>query len=186
MKKLLNLCLFAALIFVAGCYTTYQETPYDRTSAADEYEKFLSKHIFAACQNAGQPYALYSLANLKKTPSNDDPHYKVHFVNGPCKGQTVWTTQVILKTAPVGSETLPNGTVVLRNYYNPKKSFDQEQTDRWHVGIVSNNKRTNQNIVDLVFPRDRNDFNPARESIYLRNVRYIVSPEIKDVRTFIR
>jgi hypothetical protein len=38
----------------------------------------------------------------------------------------------------------------------------------------------------LAFPRDRNDFNPARESIYTHNVRYIVQPEIKDVRVFIR
>lgn len=184
MKKLLGLLLLSTLIFVAGCHEEKQ-SPYNRTSN-DDYEVFLSKHIFAACQNVDQPYALYSLAKLKKTPSNNDPRYKVYFVNGPCKGQTVWTTHVILKTEPVGAEKLPTGTLVLRNYHNPAEPFDQEQTDRWHVGIVSNTSRTDKNIVDLVFPRDRNDFNPARESIYLHNVRYILSPEVKDVRTFIR
>lgn len=184
MKKLLALLLLCVFVFTAGCHER-KESPYNRT-ATDDYEVFLSKHIFAACQNETRPYALYSLAKLKKTPSNNDPRYKVYFVNGPCKGKTVWTTHVILKTAPVGAEILPTGSVVLRNYHNPAEPFDQEQTDRWHVGIVSNNERANKNIVDLVFPRDRNDFNPARESIYLHNVRYILSPEIKDVRTFIR
>jgi len=42
-----------------------------------------------------------------------------------------------------------------------------------------------QGIVDLEFPRDKNDFNPAREGVYLHNARYIVAPEVKDVRTFI-
>ena len=182
MKKLLGLFLFSALL-LAGC-RTQQTSPYNR-NADDDYEVFLSKHIFAACQNETKPYALYSLAKLKKTPSDNDPRYKVHFVNGPCKGQTVWTTYVILKTAPVGAESLPRGTVLLRNYRNPKDPFDQEQTDRWHVGIVSDNSRLNQNIVDLGFPRDAHDFNPAREAVYLHNVRYILQPEIKDVRTFV-
>ena len=97
----------------------------------------------------------------------------------------MWTTHVIVKTQPVGTEPLPRGTVLLRNYWNPKDPFDKEKTDRWHIGIVSNNTRVDKNIVDLEFPRDRNDFNPAREGIYLHNARYIVTPEIKDVRTFL-
>lgn len=183
MKKWLCFVLLLS-VALAGCHSR-KESPYNR-DANNDYELFLSKHIFAACQNVNEPFALYSLAKLNKSPSNNDPHYKVTFVNGPCKGQTVWTTHVILKTEPVSpSETLPRGTALLRNYWNPKEPFNQEKTDRWHIGIVSNNERVSQGIVDLAFPRDRNDFAPAREGIYLHNVRYVVSPEIKDVRTFI-
>ncbi len=184
MKKHICLYVFLLSFFVlAGCHAR-KESPYNRNSNND-YELFLSKHVFAACQNENEPFALYSLAKLNKTPSNNDPRYKVTFVNGPCKGQAVWTTHVLLKTEPVGSEELPRGTALLRNYWNPKEPFDQEKTDRWHIGIVSDNSRVSKGIVDLAFPRDRNDFAPAREGIYLHNVRHVVLPEVKDVRTFI-
>lgn len=182
MKKLFYLSLLGLLVIATGCHS--RKSPYDRTPQ-DDYEKFLSKHIFAACANVGKPYEMYSLAKLKKRPAKDDPRYKITFVNGPCKGKTVWTTHVILKTEPIEGGELPRGTALLRNYWNPVEPFDQEKTDRWHIGIVSNNSRVNQGIVDLEFPRDKNDFNPAREGIYVHNARYVVSPRIKDVRTFI-
>ena len=182
-KKLVPFVLCCSLVCAAGC-AGRKESPYNR-NPEDTYEQFLSKHVFGACENIDKPYALYSLAKLNKTPSNDDPRYKITFVNGPCKGKTVWTTHVIVKTAPVGSEGIPTGTVLLRNYRNPEPG-DKEKTDRWHVGIVSDNSRVSKGIVDLAFPRDKNDFNPAREGIYVHNVRYIVQPEIKDVRVFIR
>jgi hypothetical protein len=75
--------------------------------------------------------------------------------------------------------------MLLRNYWNPKDPYDKERTDRWHVGVVSNTSRTGKGIIDLEFPRDRQDFNPAREAVYLHNTRYIVAPEFKDIRTFI-
>ncbi|MBR4355664.1 MAG: hypothetical protein IKP96_03745 [Elusimicrobiaceae bacterium] len=184
MKKLLNILVLGALLCIAGCHTE-KSSPYNRNSAQDDYEHFLGKHIFAACTNSEYPYASYSLANLRKTPSDNDPRYKVTFVNGPCKGQTIWTTRVILKTQPVGTENIPRGTVLLRNYWNPKEPYNQEKTDLWNLGVVSNNSRLEKGIVDLEFPRDANDFNPARESLYLHNVRYIEKPQVKDVRTFI-
>ena len=183
MKKLVAFFALTVLVLTAGCRTT-QPSPYNR-SGDDDYERYLSKHVFAACQNIEQPYALYSLANLLKRPSNNDPHYKVQFVNGPCKGQAVWTTQVILKTEPVTKgELLPRGTALLRNYWNPKE-VDTAKTDRWNVGIVSSTSRMNKGIIDLAFPRDNVDFSAAREGIYLHNVRRIVTPEVKDIRIFL-
>ncbi len=184
MKKLLGFILLSSFVLLAGCHSQKQ-SPYNRTDNKQDYERLFRTHIFAACQNEGKPYALYSLANLNKKPTEKDPRYKVTFVNGPCDGKTIWTTDVLLKTAPVGAEQLPKGTVLLRNYWNPKKPYDQEKTDRWHKGVVSDNQRLEQGIVDLEFPRDRNDFIPAREGAFLHNVRYVMEPEAKDVRTFL-
>lgn len=185
MKNCLKLFfLFCTLVLAAACHSE-KKSPYDRTSNTTDYENFLGNYIFAACENPDQPTGLYSLATLRKRPANDDPRYKVTFFNGPCKGKTIWTTKVILKTEPLSSGELPRGTVLLRNYWNPKEPFNQEKTDRWHLGVVSGTSRLNKGIVDLEFPRDRNDFNPAREGVYVHNVRYIVVPEMKDIRTFI-
>ena len=184
MKKLLGLLFVSSFVLLAGCHQQ-KESPYNRTNPNQDYERLLNTHIFAACQNAGKPYATYSLATLNKRPSNDDPRYKVTFFNGPCEGETIWPTDVLLKTAAVGAEPLPKGTVLLRNFWNPKDPYDQEKADRWHKGVVSSSERLNKGIVDMEFPRDRNDFMPAREGVYLHNVRYIVQPEVKDVRTFL-
>ncbi len=184
MKKVLGLLFVSSFILLAGCHQE-KESPYNRTDPNQDYERLMRTHIFAACQHAGQPYALYSLATLNKRPSDDDPRYKVTFFNGPCEGETIWTTDVLLKTAAVGAEPLPKGTVLLRNFWNPKDPYDKEKTDRWHKGVVSSSERLNKGIVDMEFPRDRNDFMPAREGVYLHNVRYIVEPEVKDVRTFL-
>lgn len=184
MKKLLGLLFISSVILLAGCHAK-QEAFYHRTSDKQDYERFLGTHLFAACLNEGKPSAVYSLANLNKRPTNNDPRYKVTFVNGPCKGKTVLTKDVLLKTAPVGAEYLPKGTVLLHNYNNPKNAFDKEKTDRWDIGIVTGTTRADKGIVDLEFPRDRNDFMPAREGAYLHNVRYITQPEVKDARTFL-
>lgn len=183
MKKLLGLLLISSFILLAGCHS--KKSPYNRTDDKQDYERLLNTHVFAACENIGKPYALYSLADLKKRPSDDNPYYKITFVNGPCKGKTLWTKDVLVKTAPVGAEYLPKGTILLRNYWNPKKPYDQEKTDRWNLGVVTGTTRADKGIVDLEFPRDRNDFMPAREGVYLHNVRYVTKPTVKDVRTFL-
>ena len=54
------------------------------------------------------------------------------------------------------------------------------------VILIMGTSRAKQGIIDLGFPRDRNDFFPARESVYAHNVRYIISPKGKDVRKFIK
>lgn len=184
MKKLLGLLLISSFVLLAGCHTKKQ-SPYNRTDDKQDYERLLNTHVFAACLNIGKPYATYSLADLKKRPSDDNPYYKITFVNGPCKGKTLWTKDVLLKTAPVGAEYLPKGTVLLHNYWNPKEPYDQEKTDRWNIAVVTGTTRADKGIVDLEFPRDRNDFMPAREGAYLHNVRYVMQPEVKDVRNFL-
>ena len=184
MKKLFSLLLVSSLLALAGCHAQ-KESPYNRTDDKQDYERLLRTHIFAACEHVGKPYATYSLATLNKGPSEDNPYYKVTFYNGPCKGKVRWTKDVLLKTAPVGAEPLPKGTVLLRNFWNPTDPYDQEKTDRWNIGVVSSSARLDEGIVDLEFPRDRNDFMPAREGVYLHNVRYITEPEVKDVRTFL-
>lgn len=183
MKKLFigfACCLSLGLL---GCQ--HQNTPYNRTDDKQDYEHFINSHIFAACLNEDKPYATYSLAKLNKRPSKNDDRYKVTFTNGPCKGQVRWTSNVILKTEPFDGDELPTGSILLRNYWNPKEPYNQEQTDRWNLGVVTNNSRVEQGIIDLAFPRDRNDFNPAREGIYLHNTRHVVTPQVKDVRQFI-
>ncbi len=184
MKKVLLLLFVSAAVFLTGCHQE-KESPYNRTDPNQDYERLINTHVFAACQNEGKAYATYSLATLNKRPSNDDPRYKVTFFNGPCEGKTIWTTYVLLKTAPVGAEPLPKGTVLLRNFWNPTDPYDKEKTDRWNIGVVSSSARLDKGIIDLEFPRDRNDFMPAREGVYLHNVRYIVEPKVKDVRTFL-
>ena len=185
MKKFLGLFLLGTLVLTAGCFWK-KNSPYNRTSDKEDYEHFLSRYIFAACLNIDKPYATYSLAHLNKRPGKNNPYHTVTFVNGPCKGMTVTTPYVITKTEPIEGGELPSGTLLLRNYWNPKEPYDKERTDRWNVGIVNDTSRVNKGIVDLQFPRDRQDFNPAREAVYLHNARYIKAPELKDVRTFIR
>ena len=184
MKKMIALLLVSSFVCLAGCHHQ-KESPYNRTDDKQDYERLLRTHVFAACLNEGKPYATYSLANLNKRPSNDDPRYKVTFINGPCKNKVAWTTDVLLKTEPVGAEPLPKGAVVLRNFWNPSDPYNQDKTDRWHKAVVSNTARLEKGIVDVEFPRDRNDFMPAREGVYLHNVRHITQPEVKDVRTFL-
>lgn len=185
MKKLLGFLFVSSLLVLAGCHSQPKESPYNRTDNKQDYERLLRIHIFAACENIGKPYATYSLATLNKRPSDDNPYYKVTFFNGPCKGKVLWTKDVLLKTAPVGAEPLPKGTILLRNFWNPQEPYDQEKTDRWHIGVVSSSERLDKGIVDLEFPRDSNDFMPAREGVYLHNVRYITKPEVQDIRTFL-
>lgn len=183
MKKSLGLLLLCVCLSLTACHN--KKSPYNRTDDKQDYERFINTHVFAPCLNEGQPYAMYSLAELKKRPSEDNPNYKVFFINGPCKGKVLWTEDIILKTEPVGTGALPTGTVILRNYWNPQTPFDKEKTDRWHKGVVISTERIDKGILDMSFPRDRNDFIPAREGVYLHNARYIVKPQVKDVRTFL-
>ena len=184
MKKFVLALLVICTVFAIACRTK-KVSPYDREDPDQSYERYITTHVFAACTDIGKPYATYSLAQLNKMPSNDDPHYKVTFINGPCKGKVLWTKDVILKTEPVEDGLVQTGTVVLRNYHNPKDPYDKDHTDRWHKAVVIGTTRQNKGILDLAFPRDKNDFNPAREGIYTHNVRYILEPQVKDIRTFL-
>ena len=182
-KKYAVLAAVALSISLGACH---KENTYDRNDPNQDYERFINSHVFAACEAVGQPYARYSLAELVKRPSDDSPAYKVKFINGPCKGVTATTTDVILKTTPVEDAALiPTGSLVLRNFDNPKDPYDKNTTDHWNTAVVTGTSRAKQGIIDLGFPRDRNDFFPSRESVYVHNVRYIVSPKAKDVRKFI-
>ena len=178
-------CLFCAFtaVLMAGCQT--QPSPYDREDPQQEYERYINTHVFAACTDIAKPYATYSMAQLNKEPADDNPYYKVTFINGPCKGKVLWTKDVIVKTEPVESGFLETGSVVLRNYHNPKEPDDKDLTDRWHKAVVTDTSRQNKGIVTVAFPRDKNDFNAARESVYVHNVRYILEPKVKDIRTFL-
>ena len=118
-KLLLPIILLGALTF--GCHQEKEEpASYNRPFNADSYERNFRSHVFAACMNEGKPYATYSLARINQKPNECDPRYKVTFANGPCKGETVWTTDVIERTSPVGGGQLLKGQVVLRDYWNPR------------------------------------------------------------------
>ncbi len=175
-------------ILVVGCLMVIacrHKTP-ERYDPQQSYERFINSHVFAKCEAVNTPYARYSLAKVLKRPENDVDYYKVQFVNGPCKGVAVWTRDLVLKTAPVEDVDIPTGTVVLRNFDNPKDPFNKEITDHWNAAVVLSTERANKGILDLGFPRDRNDFFPARESIYIHNIRLIKKPILKDIRQFIK
>lgn len=177
---LLSLCL-------AACHQQKQEpVPYNRQARADEYERNFRSNIFASCLNEGKFYSTYALAHLDRKPTECDPRYKVTFVNGPCAGKTIFTTDVIEKTSPVDGGQLIKGDVVLRNFWNPRKlDKDTEKLDRWNRAVVYDTSRMSEGVVELEFPRDRNDFMAAREFIFLHNVRYIQKPEKKDPRIWL-
>lgn len=183
MKKFTYLFCAVAVVLMTGCQT--QPSPYDREDPHQAYERYINTHVFAACTDIAKPYATYSMAKLNEEPSNNSPYYKVTFTNGPCKGKVLWTKDVIVKTEPVESGFLERGAVVLRNYHNPKDPEDKDLTDRWHKAVVTDTSRQNKGIVTVSFPRDKNDFNAARESVYIHNIRYILEPKVKDIRTFL-
>jgi len=180
MKKAIFMFV-VALFFVAACKHT--QSPYNREDRMT-YEDFMNRHVFAACTKPGNFLATYSLAKIKQRPANNDPRYKILFVNGPCKGKTVWATDIIFKTEPLENARLQRGAVVLRNFENPDE-YDREHTGYWNKAVISDTSRYDQGIIDLAFPRDKNDFIPARESAYNYNVRLIVKPAAKDIRTFL-
>ena len=53
------------------------------------------------------------------------------------------------------------------------------------MGVVLGTDRARKGILDIGFPRDHNDFFPARESVYVHNLRTIEQPAFKDIRNFI-
>lgn len=184
MKKVV-LPLICLLVFIAGCHQQ-KESAYNREFTADTYERNFSSNIFAACLNEGKPYATYSLARLNRKPTDCDPNYKVTFINGPCEGKTVFTQDVIEKTSAVGGGQLLKGEVVLRNYWNPRTlNKDTAQLDRWNRGVVYDTSRIEEGVVELEFPRDRNDFMAPREFIFLHNIRFIEKPEQKQPRIWL-
>ena len=126
------------------------------------------------------------MAHLDAKPTECEPTYKVTFVNGPCNGKTIRTTDVILKTAPISGGQLVKGDIVLRDYWNPRKLNKEVHTlDHWNRGVVYDTSRREQGVIELEFPRDKNDFMAPREFVYLQNVRYIEKPESKEMRTWL-
>lgn len=182
MKKPILLIAVSMCLALAACH---KKNTYDRNDPQASYEHFINSHVFAACEAYEKPYARYSLAQLLQRPANDSANYKIKFTNGPCKGVSVWTTHVITKTRPIGDASLvETGTLVIRNFDNPKKQ-DKNLTDHWNVGVVVGTDRAKKGILDVGFPRDGNDFFPARESVYAHNLRIIETPAFKDIRHFI-
>ena len=181
MKKWIVPFVFCMCLLASACH----KNKYDRQDPNQSYERFINSHVFAACEQYTKPYARYSLAELIQRPANNSSYYKIKFINGPCKGLSVWTTHVITKTRPVEDATLvETGTMVIRNFDNPKQQ-DINLTDHWNVGVVLGTDRAQKGILDIGFPRDKNDFFPARESVYVHNVRTIEKPAFKDIRNFI-
>ena len=186
MKKQLLLIGLLSLCMLAGCHHNTKEEPYNRHAQADEYERNFRSNIFASCLLEGKFDAMYSLAHLDAKPTKCNPRYKVTFVNGPCKGKTIFTTDVIEKTAPIDGGQLVKGDVVLRNYWNPRKQInDTDSLDRWHRGVVYDTSRADKGIIELEFPHDKNDFMAPREFIFLHNVHNIQKPVSKDPRTWL-
>ena len=178
--------VFVCVIVCLAAIACRQKTS-DRYDPQQSYERFINSHVFAKCEAVNTPQARYSLASVLKRPGNDVDYYKIRFVNGPCKGTVVWTKDLVLKTEPLEDASLiPTGTVVLRNFDNPKEPYNKDITDHWNAAVVLSTARADKGILDLGFPRDKNDFSPARESIYVHNIRLIKKPILKDIRQFIK
>ena len=184
-QKYLVLLVAVSSMVLAGCHKQQQT---QRNDPYQDYERFINSHVFAACENVGTPYARYSLASIIQRPQRENsPYYKIRFVNGPCEGWTGWTQEIIRQTSPLENASfLPEGTVVIRNFDNPKDPFDKDVTGHWNLAVVMGTQRADKGIIDLGFPRDKNDFFPARESIYVHNIRTIQAPAVKDIRQFIK
>ena len=176
-------CLVGCMMLVS-CHKQQS----DRYDPQQSYERFINTHVFAACEAIGTPQTRYSLASIIQRPQYyNSPYYKIRFINGPCKGAVGWTKEVIRKTSPVGeADFIPTGTVVLRNFDNPKEPYNKDITDHWNLAVIVGKDRADKGILDVGFPRDSNDFFPARESIYSHNIRVVNTPPIKDIRHFIK
>ena len=189
MRKLVfPICLLLAALVLSGCHTKKSsDAPYNRVSQADNYERNFRRYIFASCLNDHKPYATYSLAHLDAKPNDCETRYKVTFANGPCKGKTIYTDDVILKTSPAKDSQLLKGQTVLRDFWNPRKlDADTDKLERWNRGVVYDTSRVNtEGVVVLEFPRDSNDFMAPRESIFVQNVRVIEKPEQKPLRVWL-
>lgn len=191
MKKLIGLFILVSMVAFVGCKSSAskraaKEASYNRVEGEMEYERHFSKYVFAACGNTGKPYAMYSLARVRRGPTDGDSRYKVTFFNGPCKGKTGYTTDVITRTRPVGSGPLVKGTVVLRNFWNPRDPYNTEAIDRWHKGVIYDTVNRERGTVQIEFPRDSNDFMAPRENIFLHNIRYIPQGQAKDPRVILQ
>ena len=172
-------------ICLSGCFSAKKEEPYNRAQM-DTYERNFSSNVFAACSREGTFYATYSLARLVSKPTEKNPCYKVTFVNGPCKGKTIYTNDIIEKTSPIDGGLLPKGEVVLRDFNNPRKlDKDTDKLGHWNKGIVYDTSRLDKGVVELEFPVDSNDFMATREFIFVQNIRYIQKPKVKDPRTWL-
>ena len=187
MKKKIWFCvLLLAAGVLCGCHTEKEEAPYNRQAEADGYERNFRSNVFASCSNEGKFYSTYSLARINAKPTQCDSRYKVTFLNGPCKGKTIFTEDVIEKTAPIDGGILLKGEVVLRDFNNPRKlDKDTEKLGHWNRGVVYDTSRLEEGVVELEFPRDRNDFMATREFVYIQNVRYIQKPAAKDPRIWL-
>lgn len=186
-KWIVPVVLLAVVISFAGCHTAHkQEAPYDRHAQADTYERNFRSNVFASCASEGTFYSTYSLARIKAKPTECEPRYKVTFLNGPCKGKTIFTRDVIEKTSPAQGGLLLKGQVVLRNFNNPRKlNKDTDTLGHWNRAVVYDTSRQEQGVVELAFPRDSNDFMAPREFIYIQNIRYIEKPAVKDPRIWL-
>ena len=181
---------YTVLLFVIGCIVLAgcRKQQSDRYDPRQTYERFINTHVFAACEAVGTPQARYSLASVIQRPQEyNSPYYKIRFINGPCKGAVVWTKELIRRTRPVeDASSLPTGTVVIRNFDNPKQPFNKDITDHWNLAVLLGKERADKGILDVGFPRDSNDFFPARESIYTHNIRIVDVPPHQDIRQFIK
>ena len=75
----------------------------------------------------------------------------------------------------------------MRDYNNPRElSSDTSALGHWNRAVVYDTSRLQkEGVVELEFPRDKNDFMAAREFIYVQNIRYIEKPQQKPLRTWL-
>ncbi len=184
MRKILMAFLLLTFVFACKSSTTKQEEAYHRDGSRQQREAAFRNKVFAAYDAEGKLYATYALATLVEKRPNSDGKYTVRFTDGPYKGKTIKTADVILKTAPADLENLRRGVVVLRDFLNPPNAKDLTY-GRWNKAVVSDVSRIADGKIVIEFPRDSNDFMATKETVYQHNLRVVVLPALKDPRTFI-
>ncbi len=158
--------------------------PYQRSQKL-AYERNLRHANFAPFLYDGKFYAYYSIARRVKGP-DEDGYYVMEFKNGPKKGEQVKTKDVIIKTRPAYSDELKKGLVVLVNHWDPIKENDENRVDMWRKGVVYNtDELASKGRVMVEFPYDKNDFLSTKEVYKASNLRIIMEPAQKDIRTFL-
>lgn len=182
LKKILFILL--AFGFVSCAQNRPTDEPYNRYGSRQAREAVFRYSVFAAYEAAGQLYANYAMAELVDKAPDEKGFYTVRFTDGPYNGAVMKTRDVILKTLPASEQTLRRGVVVIRDFWASRKE-DERRYDKWNKAVVSDVSAVADGKVMLEFPRDPNDFMANKETVYLHSVRVVVSPALRDPRTYL-
>ncbi|MDR0645631.1 MAG: hypothetical protein LBG46_01175 [Elusimicrobiota bacterium] len=190
MKKIFPLVAVLAMsFFIGACHerktqdAALDDLPYNRSSAKS-YENKIYYSVFVPFMYENNFYSYYTLGKKIDGPDSKG-FYTAEFVDGPKKGETIRTNNILLKVHKADAVDLKKGMVVLVNYWNPREHNNSTPVDMWRKGVVYNLEKLSQGLVMLEFPYDSNDFMATKETYDLKNIWLVLEPKQKDPRVFL-